>query len=120
MLPGGDAQSEDRFRDEPEKHAMALVADSDGVARTECPRCMCFRTRSRLKFTDTYVSHLPDWRFRVIADGWNPTEWVDLDTPEVWPTDPASWPGQGPVECVDDIAKIGSRPRLCLFPPADR
>jgi hypothetical protein len=83
-IPGArvDIQSEGGFQEERDKQGFALVADPGGVARKECRNSMCFGTQSGLRFTDTYVVHLPWWRFRVTAPGYEPSEWVFLDAPE--------------------------------------
>ena len=36
----------------------------------------------RIRFTDTFVVHLPHWRYRVVAEGYVPTAWTYLDVPE--------------------------------------
>lgn len=64
------------------KQEFILEADAGGVARKECPRCMSFGTQSGLRYTDTYIVHLPEWRFRTTADGYEPGEWEFLDAPE--------------------------------------
>jgi hypothetical protein len=40
------------------------------------------RHPKRAGFTDTFVVHLPYWRFRVVADGYEPGEWTELDVPQ--------------------------------------
>lgn len=42
---------------------------------------MCMGTKSPLLFEDTYVVHLPWWRFQVAATGYAPSDWVELDVP---------------------------------------
>lgn len=59
-----------------------LVADEGGIARKECRQCRCSGELSGLRFTDIFVVHLPWWRFRVTAEGYQPSEWFDLDVPE--------------------------------------
>jgi hypothetical protein len=83
-VPGArvEVHSEGRFSEEPDKGAFVLVADAGGVARKECLGSTCFGTRSALGFTDTYVVGLPWWRFRVVAPGFEPCDWLDLDLPE--------------------------------------
>ena len=75
-------QSSGGFYEDREEREFALITDVDGLARRECRRSMCFGTRSGLGFTDTFVVHLPYWRFRVFADGHEPVEWTELDVPE--------------------------------------
>ena len=84
-IPGArvEVQSEGGFYEERDKQEFALVAGADGVARKECRRSMCFGTQSGLRFTNTFVVHLPWWRYRVVADGYDPTEWADLDVLEL-------------------------------------
>jgi hypothetical protein len=77
-----EVQSEGGFYEEGDKQEFTLVAEADGVARKQCRNSMCFGTRSGLGFTDTYVVHLPWWRFRVTAAGYEPSDWVYLDVPE--------------------------------------
>jgi hypothetical protein len=36
-----------------------------------------------LGYTRSYVVHLPWWRYRAIAAGFEPSEWTDLDIPEI-------------------------------------
>jgi hypothetical protein len=67
---------------ERDEKQFVLVCTSDGRASKECRDSMCFGTRSGLRFTDTFVVHLPWWRFRVVADGYEPSEWTELDEPE--------------------------------------
>lgn len=80
-IPGArvEIQSEGGFYEERDKQAFALSADTQGMARKECRNSMCFGTRSGLRFTDTFAVHLPWWRFRVSAPGFESSEWIDLD-----------------------------------------
>jgi hypothetical protein len=82
-IPGAtvEVQSEGGFYEERDKHAFVLVADASGVARKECRNSMCFGTQSGLRFTDTFAVHLPWWRFRVVAPGFTPSTWANLDEP---------------------------------------
>jgi hypothetical protein len=83
-IPGArvQIQSEGGFYAEDYKQEFVLVADAGGVASKECRRSMCFGTRSGLGFTDTFVVHLPWWRFRAVAEGYEPCDWVELDVPK--------------------------------------
>jgi hypothetical protein len=83
-VPGArvEVQSEGGFSEERDRQEFALVAGADGVARKKCRDSMCFGTRSGLRFTDTFVVHLPWWRYRVVADGYRPTAWANLDVLE--------------------------------------
>jgi hypothetical protein len=84
-LPGSrvEVQSEGGFYAEDFKQEFALTADAGGSARKECPRSMCFGTQSGLRFTDTFVVHLPFWRYRGVAEGYESSEWADLDVLEL-------------------------------------
>jgi hypothetical protein len=77
-----EVQSEGGFYEERDKQEFVLIAGADGVANKECRRSMCFGTQSGLRFTNTYVVHLPWWRFRVVAEGYESGEWTELDVPE--------------------------------------
>lgn len=77
-----EVQSEGGFYVERDKQEFVLVAGPEGVARKVCQRSMCFGTQSGLRFTDTFVVHLPWWQFRVVADGYEPRERTELDGPE--------------------------------------
>jgi hypothetical protein len=80
-VPGArvEVHSEGGFYDERDKQEFALVTNADGVARKVCHDSMCSGTQSGLRFTDTYAVHLPWWWFRVIAPGYEPSEWLELD-----------------------------------------
>jgi hypothetical protein len=83
-IPGAriEVQSEGGFYEKKHKQEFVLVAGDDGVARKLCRNSMCFGTRSGLRFTDTFVVHLPFWRYRVVAEGYTPTELAELDVLE--------------------------------------
>src|SRR5262245_12489382 len=83
-VPGAwvEVQSEGGLYEEREKLEFVLPAGADGVARRECRGCLCFGTQSGLRLTDTFAVHLPWWRFRAVADGYQPGEWACLDVPE--------------------------------------
>jgi hypothetical protein len=83
-IPGArvEVHSEGGFYEERGKQEFDLVADASGVARKECRKSMCFGARSGLGFTDTFAVHLPWWRYRVSAEGFEPSEWAELDAPE--------------------------------------
>jgi hypothetical protein len=80
LIPGArvEVQSEGGFYEERDKQEFVLLADA-GVARKVCRHSMCFGTQSGLLFTDTFAVHLPGWRLRVSADGYQPSAWSDLD-----------------------------------------
>jgi len=77
-----EIQSEGGLYEERDRQEFVLVAAADGIARKECRSSMCFGTQSRLRFTDTFVVHLPSWRYRVVAQGFQSAEWADLDVLE--------------------------------------
>jgi hypothetical protein len=80
-IPGAriDVQSEGSFYEERDTQVFVLHADASGMARKECRQSMCFGTQSNLRFTDTFVVHLPWWLFQVSADGYLTNEWVNLN-----------------------------------------
>jgi len=84
-IPGSriEVQSEGGFYEEQDKQEFVLVAGAHGVARKECRGSMCFGTQSGLRFTNTFVVHLPWWRYRVVSEGYEPTEWTDVDVLEL-------------------------------------
>lgn len=84
-VPGARVEvqkSEGGFNEEQDKQEFVLVADAAGAAGRECRNSMCFGTKSGLRFTNAFVVHLPPWRFRVVAEGYEPSEWMNLDVPE--------------------------------------
>ncbi len=70
------------FYEEKDEKAFELITGAGGVAAKECRGSMCYGIRSGLRFTDTFGVHLPWWRFRVTASGYEPGEWVELDVSE--------------------------------------
>jgi len=83
-VPGArvEVQSDGGFYEEQDTQEFLLIADAGGIARKVCRHSMCFGTRSGLKFTDTFAVHLPWWKYRVLAEGFEPSEWADLDVLE--------------------------------------
>jgi hypothetical protein len=81
-IPKGAVEiySEGGLYEEREPRDFKLVAGPDGRVSYLCRNSMCFGTSGL--FTDTFVVHLPWWRFRVVADGYEPGEWTELDVPE--------------------------------------
>jgi hypothetical protein len=77
---GLEIHSEGGFYEEREPRDFKLVAGPDGRVSYLCRNSMCFGTSGL--FTDTFVVHLPWWRFRVVADEYEPGEWTELDVPE--------------------------------------
>lgn len=84
-VPGSrvEVQSEGGFYEERDKQEFVLATGADGVARKECRESICFGTQSGLRFTNTYVVHLPWWRYRVVAEGYTSTAWDELDVLEL-------------------------------------
>lgn len=77
-----EVKSDGGFYHEPNKQEFVLITNSVGVASKECRDCMCIGSRSGLGISDTFVVHLPWWRFRVVAKGYAATDWADLDVPQ--------------------------------------
>jgi hypothetical protein len=75
-------QDEGGFYEDKDQKKFVLVSNDDGLASKECRNSMCVGTRSGLGFTDTFVVHLPYWRFRVVAENYKPGQWTDLDVPQ--------------------------------------
>jgi hypothetical protein len=78
-----EVQSEGGFYAERMKQDFVLVADTEGFARKICGQSMCFGTESGLRLTNTFLVHLPWWRYRVVADGYEPSEWAEMDVIEL-------------------------------------
>lgn len=81
------------YEDRDEKGYM-LASGDDGLARKVCRSSMCFGTRSGLGFTDTFVVHLPVWRFQAVANGYEPSQWTELDVPHYLQQVRQSGPGE--------------------------
>jgi hypothetical protein len=84
-IPGArvEVQSDGGFFEEQDKREFTLIADTVGVARKECRQSMCFGSRSGLGLTtDTFGVHLPWWRFRAVAGGYEPSECTELGVPQ--------------------------------------
>ncbi len=78
-----EVHSDGGFYDEDYKQDFTLLTDAEGVASKNCRGSMCFGTESGLGLTvSTFVVHLPFWKYRVIADGYEPLDWTELDVPE--------------------------------------
>ena len=76
-----EIESEGGFYAERDQKQLTLIADGTGIASSVCHNSMCFGTRSQLGFTDTFSMHLPWWRFKVVAPGYESDEWEYLDSP---------------------------------------
>jgi hypothetical protein len=74
-----EIQSEGGFYEERDKQEFTLVADASGVTGKQCRNSMCFGTLCGLRFTSTYVVHLPWWQLRVAAAGYERSDWAFLD-----------------------------------------
>jgi hypothetical protein len=74
--------SEGGFYDEREEKDFTLRTDRHGIARRVCHNSMCFGTQSALRFTDTYVVHLPWWYVWTSAPGYEKSSLLYLDTSE--------------------------------------
>jgi hypothetical protein len=83
-LPGArvEVKSYGGFYSEDFKQEFTLAADAAGLARKECRHSMCFGTSSGLHFTNSIAVHLPFWSYRVVAEGYQPSEWAYLDVLE--------------------------------------
>lgn len=75
-------RSEGGLSGERDETDFTLTTGVDGTVRRVCHECMCFGSRSGLRFTDTYVVHVPRWDFRVSAQGYDTSNFVFLDVPE--------------------------------------
>jgi hypothetical protein len=77
-----DAVSEGGLYDKPHPEQFQLVTGADGTARQLCSNSMCFGTESGLRFTNSFVVHLPWWYVRVSAPGYESSDLIQIDTPE--------------------------------------
>jgi hypothetical protein len=80
-----EVQSEGGFYEGPDEREFALTTDRKGIARRVCRKNMCYGTRSGLGLTHSFAGHLPEWRFRVVAEGYEPGARSELITPENHP-----------------------------------
>ncbi|QJW96933.1 hypothetical protein [Frigoriglobus tundricola] len=81
-VPGAilDIDSEGGFYEEREPRSFQIVLGPDGRASHVCRRSMCFGQDGL--FTHTYAVHLPWWRFRISAKGFQtfgPTNLDDIE-----------------------------------------
>ncbi|MGL6073506.1 MAG: hypothetical protein ACRC8S_05010 [Fimbriiglobus sp.] len=58
------------------------VPAEDGVAFEQCDNVWMGINRSGLGFTEEFAPTAPLWKFRVVAEGFAPTEWELLDPSE--------------------------------------
>jgi hypothetical protein len=75
--------SEGGFYKKRDEKDFVLITDEEGKVEKVCRDSMCFGTQSGLKFTDTYVVHLPWWQYRVSAEGYTTTNLIELDVMEL-------------------------------------
>jgi hypothetical protein len=100
-------QSEGGFYEDQDEKEFVLVSGGDGLAGKECRHSMCFGTRSGLGFTDTFGVHLPDWRFRVVAPGYESGKWTELVVPQY--SRQARWAGPGKAKLVVPVSLHAER-----------
>jgi hypothetical protein len=115
-----EVQSEGGSYAEDLKQEFVLTADAGGLARKECPRSMCFGTQSGLRFTNTFVVHLPWWRYRVVAEGYNPTERDELDVLELRRQVRRAGPGKAKLVVPVSLHKRHAEPGAAADPAACR
>jgi hypothetical protein len=60
------------------KQQFELFTDQRGLAHKQCGYTYCCGFRSTLGITNTFSVDVPAWWFQVRADGFEPSEWVDL------------------------------------------
>ena len=77
-----EVQSEGGFYAEPKPQKFVLTADADGIARKECLESMCCGTKSGLHLIHSYSVRLPWWRYRIVATGFKPSPWTELEVAE--------------------------------------
>jgi hypothetical protein len=82
-IPGAEVevQSDGGFYEERQPRDFRMIAGPDGRAAHLCRNTMCFGTREPL-LTDSFDLHLPHWRFRASAPGYEPTALEELEVPE--------------------------------------
>lgn len=56
------------------------------------------RRSERLRFTNTFAVHLRWWWYRLLAEGYEPSEWAELNVPEFWRQ--VQRPGSGKAKLV--------------------
>jgi hypothetical protein len=61
-----------------EQRKFELHTDMHGVALKACGKARCSGESSRLRFTNSFSVYRPWWYFRVYADGYEPSDRVDL------------------------------------------
>ena len=49
------------------------------MAQKQCRNNRCIGTQSGLRFTDTRSVYVPGWHLRVLADGYESTDWIDVN-----------------------------------------
>jgi hypothetical protein len=83
-VPGAriEVRSEGGFYEEREKQEFVLHADGGGAVSKVYRSSMCFGKRSGLGFTDTFAVHRPWWLVRVSAEGYQRSEWLEVNSSE--------------------------------------
>jgi hypothetical protein len=99
-------QAKGGFYEDQDEKEFVLVSGGDGLARKECRESMCFGTRSGLGFTHTFVVHLPYWRFRVVADGYEPGAWTEMDVPQYIRQTRRAGPGKAQLTCRTLLLRV--------------
>lgn len=117
-VPGAavEVQSAGGFYAEDYVQEFTLEADAGGSARKVCRNTMCAGTRSGLGMTDTFGTHLPHWRYRVTAAGYEPTDpiWITHG-----PGRAAERTGPGCSRLVVPVALTPTAEHAAAPPPAD-
>lgn len=75
-------QAKGGYSDDNEEKEFDLVSGGDGLAKRECPGTRAVGARGGMGLSDTFAAYPPSWRFRVSAEGYEPREWTELDTPK--------------------------------------
>ena len=58
---------------------FGLVTDDDGSAHKVCLRSKSTGKSSGLGFSSTFAAYMPAWLLQVVADGYEPSQMVQLD-----------------------------------------
>jgi hypothetical protein len=114
---GVEIHSEGGFYEEREPRDFRLVAGPDGRVSYLCRNSMCFGTSGF--FTDTFVVHLPWWRFQGLADGYEPGGWTELDVPEYIRQARRAGPGKAKLVVAVTLHKRQAEPVAVADRPRD-
>ena len=74
-----DVEYSDGYYGQANQPPVHWTANENGLA-SEVLGCQIFGTASGLGFTDEFTVENPVWRYRVVADGYEPSGWLRLDT----------------------------------------